>query len=65
MSISGHQIENEESVLLVCAYFNHLLRVIGINRKYNVDEVSVLNMQANLGLYHGTKGKWWAYFVDQ
>ena len=39
MSIPGQEIDDEESIMLVCAYFNHLLRAIGVKRAYEADRV--------------------------
>lgn len=33
---------DEESITLICAYFNHVLKAIGAKSKYNVDEVTPL-----------------------
>ena len=39
LSIPGQGVNDEESTMLVCAYFNHLLRAIGVKRAYEADQV--------------------------
>ena len=39
MSIGPLEIDDEESIALISAYFNHLLRVVGAKQKYEADQV--------------------------
>lgn len=39
LSLNPHEIDDEETLVLVSAYFNNLLRAIGIKPKYEADEV--------------------------
>lgn len=40
------EIDDEDHILLVCAYFNHLLRAIGVKLKYEADEAFVRALDA-------------------
>ena len=45
----AHDIADEDHILLVCAYFNHLLRAIGVKTKYEADESFVKALDATDG----------------
>jgi hypothetical protein len=50
MVISSQDVDDEESITLVCIYFNHLLRAIGVNQSYDADQVTCPGILANSGL---------------
>lgn len=37
---STHETDDEESVTLICAYLNHVLRAIGAKSKFEADQVN-------------------------
>ena len=64
MSVPCESIDDEESVMLVCAYFNHLLRAIGVKRTYEADQVNLYKNHADLDLDCSTGSTRWSNLLD-
>jgi hypothetical protein len=64
MSIPCQGIDDEESVMLVCAFFNLLLRAIGVKRTYEADQVNVPKNHTDLDLHRSAGSTRWPNFLD-
>ena len=54
MSIPCQGIDDEESITLVCAFFNLLLRATGAKRTYEADQVNLPENHTDLDLHCST-----------
>lgn len=64
LSIPCEGTDDEESIMLVCAYFNHLLRAIGVKRSYEADKVNLSKNHADLDHDCCTGSARWANLLD-